>query len=141
MLESIAVGAVGGVIGAVLARRGVRRRALRLAGQGQVELAVRVVDGAVPLLRPRWQLGHAMLDPGRLDFQGYVAGLRFLRRELVHIEVTAADPATRRAPTRSEARRFSRDCDIVALRTPAPTVEIMVPHPVDWRWVLSRLAV
>lgn len=116
------------------------RRALALARQGKAELALRVVADAVPGLDPRWRPGIAALAAGGLEFRGYVGGVRFLRRAPVTVEITAVDPATRRDPVGAEILRLYVQCDIVRATTPTGTVEIAVPHPLRWQWVLAILA-
>lgn len=139
MLEDIAGGVLGAAAGGAATRAVLRRRALRLAREGRTECALRVVVGTVPGLRPGWQPGIATLAAGRLEFRGYVGGLRFLRRSPVIVEITATAPATRRDPVGAEILRLSRNCDIVQSTTPTGTVEIAVPHPVRWQWVLANL--
>jgi hypothetical protein len=140
MWESIAGGLAGAAIAQSSARRFVRRRAVRLANEGQAELGLRVVAGSAPGLRPTWRYGLATLSVGRLELRGYVGGVRFLRRAPVVIEVTAIHPATRREPTKGELLRLSRDCDLVQITTSTGTVELAVLHPVRWQWVLGRLS-
>jgi hypothetical protein len=140
MLEEMAGGALGALTAGAMVGRMRRRRATRHAATNRAELGLRIALGTHDGLRGGWLSGIATLSPGRLEFAGYLGGVRFLRRATVIVEVSPPRSTKRRKPAGSELFWLTPACEIVTVTTPTATLELAVPPPIRLAWVLATIA-
>jgi hypothetical protein len=115
----------------------------RLAERGQIDGAIRVVDGDLPGLNKRWVgpngrwvFGVATLTPGRIGFSGYYGSVRFLARKPLEIAIESL--GVPRPARVGELLRFGPFTRVVPLETKGATLEWEI-HSLRVDWVVDRL--
>jgi hypothetical protein len=114
----------------------IRRK--RLASQGRVLVAVRVISGDIAGGTKKWRIGTAEVRPGELVFTSTVGGILFLKRSPVTLPVTAVEAAKVRPPSLGEAVRLNEMKTIVPATFPGGELELAL-EPQTAQWVISTL--
>jgi hypothetical protein len=116
MLGDLVTGIFGGLLGGRLSDRSLRRSAARLEQRGQVQCAIRVVDGEHVGLAGKWRHGLADLLAGEIAF------------DWAAIEVVSIQRGSVRSPTGREAWSVNPQFQIVRVATETATLEWAVPE-------------
>jgi hypothetical protein len=115
----------------------IRRK--RLASQGRVLVAVRVISGDIAGATKKWRIGTAEVRPGELVFTSTVGGILFLKRSPVTLPITAVEAGDVRPPTLGEAVRLNEMKTIVPATFPGGELELAL-EPQTAQWVISTLS-
>jgi len=117
----------------------------RLAERGQIDCAIRLVDGDLPGLNKRWVgpngrwvFGVATLSPGSIGFAGCYGSMRLLPRKPVEIVIESLG-VPRRAGV-GELLRFGPLTKVIPLHTKGATLEWEI-HSLRVDWVMTSLKV
>ena len=116
-----------------------RRRIERHRARGELECALRVLEGAERGLSTRWRHGRARLTPGRISFRVFLWQLRipnpFVGR--VDLDVVLIDNEPEQAPWR-QLWSINPSMPVLRMQTSNATLALVVPHG-QVEWVLGVL--
>ena len=127
--------ALGGLVGAITSVVVTWRAAAR----GEVEAALRVVDGTQEPLSARWRHGVVLPTSGCLRMRpGGPGGVGIPRGRPFEVPVLSVDGGPRGRPSRRQFWSINPRLDVVRMATPTATVELAA-RPSDLDRVLAVL--
>ncbi|GLZ41088.1 hypothetical protein [Actinokineospora sp. NBRC 105648] len=109
------------------------RRATRYAERGQLECGFRVLQGHQDGLTTGWRHGLATLAVDHITFVATIGGVRFLKRQPIHLTVEGVNADTPRQPSGREIISASPVTRVIQLRTPTAVLEwAILADQVTW---------